>query len=243
MSQATPFPPAPPRLPGIGGALAVIVLYFALQVGIGSALYLLAPRLPGMNGADLRALLVILTVLASTGLVAWTVRALWPFAWRQAAPPGFGLSRAGAAPYYALAVLLGLALPVFGSWLTQWLARGHAVSQDIKELGGTVSLGLRLPLALLVATVGPLVEELLFRGLLLSALLRRVPAGWAVAASSLLFALVHLPDLGFLWYAVPNLALLAAVLAWLRLRSGSLWPAVLAHGVNNLLALAAWFTG
>jgi membrane protease YdiL (CAAX protease family) len=52
---------------------------------------------------------------------------------------------------------------------------------------------------------------------------------------------VHLPDLGFLWYAVPNLALLAAALAWLRLRSGSLWPAVVAHGMNNLLVVVAWF--
>jgi uncharacterized protein len=27
----------------------------------------------------------------------------------------------------------------------------------------------------------------------------------------------------------------------LRLRSGSIWPAVVAHGANNLLAVLGWF--
>jgi hypothetical protein len=40
---------------------------------------------------------------------------------------------------------------------------------------------------------------------------------------------------------LPDLALLALLLAWLRLRSGSIWPAVLAHGLNNLLGVASWF--
>ena len=63
----------------------------------------------------------------------------------------------------------------------------------------------------------------------------------AIGLSAGLFGLVHLPDLGYLWYAVPNLMLLGIGAAWLRLRSASLWPAVLAHGTNNLLAVAGWF--
>ncbi|TAL90510.1 MAG: CPBP family intramembrane metalloprotease, partial [Rhodanobacter sp.] len=38
-----------------------------------------------------------------------------------------------------------------------------------------------------------------------------------------------------------DLLLLALALAWLRLRSESIWPSVIAHGANNLLAVAAWF--
>jgi membrane protease YdiL (CAAX protease family) len=59
--------------------------------------------------------------------------------------------------------------------------------------------------------------------------------------TSALFALVHLSGLQFHWYAVPQLFLLALLLAWLRLHSGSIWPAVVAHGSNNLLAVAVWF--
>ena len=245
------------RLPHLSSAVGMIVLYFALQfaasglVGLGLG-YVLGVSTPGpanvaariravLARPDTNALMVILTLLLAASVTVVLVRRLWPAAWSHGVPPGLGLTRPGRPIFYLAAVLLGLALPVAGGWLTRWVAHGHEVTQDVKQIGGAASLALRLPLALLVVSLGPLVEELLFRGALLSALLRRMHAGWAVAVSSLLFACVHLPDLGFLWYAVPNLALLGAVLAWLRLRSGSLWPAVVAHGMNNLLAVAAWF--
>jgi len=254
-------PSLPPgvRPPGIGEALGMIVLYFVLQLALSGLLGLLMGALTGIGrrgrsaavvGAQLRelfaqpdanALLVILTLLITAGVMLWLLRRRWPVLWSHAQPPGFGLTRSGRPLFYAAAVVCGLALPIIGSWLTQWLAHGHEVTQDIKQLGGATSLALRIPLVLVVISAGPLVEELLFRGLLLSALLQRMPVRWAVAASSLLFACMHLPELGWLWYAVPSLALLAAVLAWLRLYTGSLWPAVVAHGVNNLLAVVAWF--
>ena len=74
----------------------------------------------------------------------------------------------------------------------------------------------RLPLALIAVVVGPLVEELLFRGVLLSALLRRLSTGWAVLLCSVLFGAVHLEGLSYSWYALPNLMLLAIALCWLR---------------------------
>ena len=245
------------RLPHLGSAIGMIVLYFALQflasglVGLGLG-FVLGLSGTGPVGAasrvqaalaqpDTNALMVILTLLLAASVTVVLVRRLWPAAWSHGAPPGLGLTRPGRPAFYLAAVLLGLALPITGGWLTRWLAHGHEVTQDVKQIGGAASLALRLPMALVVVSLGPLVEELLFRGALLSALLRRMHTGWAVTVSSLLFACVHLPDLGFLWYAVPNLALLAAVLAWLRLRSGSLWPAVVAHGVNNLLAVVGWF--
>lgn len=245
------------RLPHLASAVGMIVLYFALQfaasglvgLGLGFALGVSGSGAAGIGARiravlaqpDTNALMVILTLLLSASVTVALVRRLWPAAWSHGAPPGLGLTRPGRPLFYLAAVLLGLALPIAGGWLTRWVAHGHEVTQDVKQIGGAASLALRLPLALLVISLGPLVEELLFRGALLSALLRRMHTGWAVAVSSLLFACVHLPDLGFLWYAVPNLALLGAVLAWLRLRSGSLWPAVVAHGMNNLLAVAAWF--
>lgn len=252
-------PPLAMRAPGIAAALGLLALYFLLQLLVGGVVGLLiglTSRLsdhgPGavhtmtqmralLAQPDIGAMMVICTLLVSTAIVLLLARWLWPASWSLARPPGFGLAQRGHLAFYPLALLLGLALPVLGSWLTQWLAHGHAVPQDIKQLGSATSLELRIPLVLVVVSVGPLVEELLFRGVLLSALLQRMRAGWAVAISSLLFACVHLPDLGYFWYAIPNLALLAVVLAWLRLKSGSLWPAVIAHGTNNLLAVVAWF--
>jgi membrane protease YdiL (CAAX protease family) len=132
-------------------------------------------------------------------------------------------------------------MPPLGGGLTQWLAHGHDVTQNVQELSRHASSRLRLPLAMVAVTVGPMAEELMFRGVLLSALLQRLPRATSIALCALLFGVVHLAGLDFQWYALPNLALLAAALCWLRLQSASLWPAILAHGVYNLFALVALF--
>ncbi|MBA2077958.1 CPBP family intramembrane glutamic endopeptidase [Rhodanobacter sp. PCA2] len=245
--------PSPSRLPGLRGALGLIAVYFLLQMATGflAALLLgLGHRLlhPGMPAdlptliaqPDVSSALVIVTLCGAALGTLWLARTRWPELWSRAEPPGFGFV-APATVYCVAAVALGVLLPLVGGKLTEWLAHGHAVPQDVKQLGSGAGTGLRIALTLAVATIGPVAEELLFRGVLLSALLRRMRAVRAVAVSAVLFALVHLPDLRWLWYAVPNLALLGAALAWLRLRSGSLWPAVIAHACNNLLAMLAMF--
>ncbi|MBD8879413.1 CPBP family intramembrane metalloprotease [Rhodanobacter sp. 7MK24] len=250
----SPMPPASTRLPEIGHALGMIVLYFALQVAIGMLVVLLLGMAIGlahhhaaisdvhaaMADADVKSSLVMIVLLADAAATLWLARRFWPPLWSRAQPPGFGFTVPTAA-WCAVAVVVGLAMPWVGGKLTELIAHGHAVPQDVKQLGGDTSLGFGIALTLVVASAGPLVEELLFRGVLLSALLRRLRTAWAVLVSAVLFALVHLPDLHWLWYALPNLALLGVALAWLRLRSGSLWPAVIAHGCNNLLAMAALF--
>ncbi|MEO6800178.1 MAG: CPBP family intramembrane glutamic endopeptidase, partial [Rhodanobacter sp.] len=156
-------------------------------------------------------------------------------------PPGFGFVLPHRSRFLLLGVVIGLAAPFVGGWLTQWLAHGHPVTQNIQQLGENTPLGWRIPLVLMVVTLGPLVEELLFRGVLLSALLQRWGTSAGVLLSSAAFALAHLPGLNWQVFALPALLLLALALAWLRLRSGSIWPSVIAHGTNNALAVAAWF--
>ena len=244
--------------PGIWYAFGLIALYFALQLAVSGVISLVAGLWVVLRQGDslasvimqgrvwlahsnASAIAVMLTLLVSASLILYLVRRWWPSLWAQTEPPGFGFAPAQNPGLYAAAIALGALMPFVGGMLTQWLAHGHEVSQDIKQLGANISLGLRLPLALLVVTLGPLVEELLFRGVLLSSVARRVGSGWAIVLTAAIFACVHLPDLSFLWYALPNLALLGLVLGWLRVQSGSIWPAVLAHGMNNLLAVVSWF--
>ena len=247
-----------PAAPSLWAALGLIALYFLLQYLVGAVVGLLVGLTVGLlhgfrHGEalaqiqqwlvqpDVNALMVILTLLITASVTLLLARRRWPALWPLPAPPGFGFAAPAQPGYYALAFALGLMLPFLGGLLTQWFAQGHEVSQDIKQLGAAASPLLRFPLALLVVTVGPLVEELLFRGVLFSSALRYAPPGVAMFITAALFACVHLPDLGFLWYALPNLLVLGMVLAWLRVASGSLWPAVLAHAVNNALAVVSWF--
>lgn len=264
-TEAPPLPPVLPpplvpqthaRAPSLWAAAGLIATYFVLQIVVSTLSVLALSTATAFSHAGQRldlaipvtleqpamqALLAMLSLGIAAPLTLWLARRKWPQLWSLTQPPGFGFALPRNLQFLALAMLAGLAAPLLGTLLTQLLAHGHTVSQDIQQLGGSIPLGLRLPLVLVVVSVGPLVEELLFRGVLLSALLQRWHAGWAVAISSLAFALIHLPGLQYQWYALPELALLALVLAWLRLRSGSIWPAVVAHSVNNLLAVLGWF--
>jgi len=77
----------------------------------------------------------------------------------------------------------------------------------------------------------PLSEEPLFRGLILGGFLQRYGSTRAIAYSALLFALIHLNPWQF-----PIGLLAGLLLGWLTVRTGSLWPAVFAHVLNNLSA-------
>lgn len=85
------------------------------------------------------------------------------------------------------------------------------------------------------ATVVPFAEELFFRGLGVRAL-AVLGGGGAVVGTALVFALAH----GLL-VAVPPLFFFALGLGWVRLRSDSVWPGILAHGTYNGLAIILAF--
>ena len=87
---------------------------------------------------------------------------------------------------------------------------------------------------LLVAGLVPLVEELFFRGMVYPLMRARMGALPAIALNALLFALVH-----FVPLLIPGLFVVGMLLAYLRERSGSIWPSVLYHTLQNSLALFA----
>jgi membrane protease YdiL (CAAX protease family) len=256
-----PYPVVPPLPESPNGWVAVgmLVLYFLLQAFVGSVIAaliglgvflfdhgqpvaeIMATIKSLLARPNISVVLVGSAVGGATAIMLWLVRRHWPLLWQRAAVPGFGLAAPRDTSFYAIAIAAGIALPIIGGILTQFLAQGHQVPQDIKQLGANASLAAKLVLMVVAIAIAPLIEELLFRGVLLSAWLKRLNVGWAVACTSLAFALVHLPDLKFLWYGLPNLAMLGAAFAWLRLKSNSLWPAVIAHGMNNLVTTLAWF--
>jgi membrane protease YdiL (CAAX protease family)/uncharacterized RDD family membrane protein YckC len=97
-----------------------------------------------------------------------------------------------------------------------------------------------LPLAIIgVAVVAPLVEEIVFRGMVFGWLRGRTPIAWAVVISAALFSLEHI---GFLQLTL-FLPIFAAglVLATLYHHAGSLWPSMLVHGTFNLVATLVLF--
>jgi uncharacterized protein len=83
-----------------------------------------------------------------------------------------------------------------------------------------------------VALIAPLVEELLFRGLLQKSLSHHMPVWGAIAISAIIFGVMHM-DL----YAMPPLILMGAIFGVIYHLTGSLRVTILLHVLNNAAAV------
>jgi uncharacterized protein len=145
--------------------------------------------------------------------------------------------RAGLAPVGAVLVaglLAAAAALLAGPVVTAVLPGLHDGAAPIDELGLGEGLGADIGTVLVVVGLVPLGEELLFRGVLVSAWTRAGRPRLAVAISAILFGLAH-ATVGPRTMAIT--ALLGLVLAVALLAGRSLGAPVLAHAIVNGTAL------
>lgn len=113
---------------------------------------------------------------------------------------------------------------------------GAPEQQDIaRELGLDAGVLTASASVILIAIVAPISEELFFRGMFFGGLRGRMSFLPAALISAAVFGSLHLPTGSS---TVLPLILFGFVLAWVYERSGSLWPAIILHVINNSLALA-----
>lgn len=132
-----------------------------------------------------------------------------------------------------LALLLELA---FALAILRILRPGLLESSD--ELIGHGNLNGDPILILTVVVVGPVIEELFFRGLLLQGLQRSLGRTTAIAGSAVLFGIAHLAD-GFVEnvISIGNGVLVGLLLGWLFVRYENLGITIAAHATINAGAL------
>jgi membrane protease YdiL (CAAX protease family) len=94
----------------------------------------------------------------------------------------------------------------------------------------------RIWIALLAVFTAPVVEELVYRGVLYSSLRPRVGLNWAVAIVTLLFSAVHFPQYWGAWGGLAGLTLLSLALTVVRASTRSIFPCIVIHTLNNLVA-------
>ena len=164
-----------------------------------------------------------------SALVVWfvvTSRGRRPF-WQTL---GWTWPRSLAPPLGPL--LIGfLAIALFGiGYIITSLVGGSETQLDLIIRS---SYKARFATAFLAAVTGPLVEELIYRGVLYPALQRAFGALWAVVAVSALFTGVHV----FQYYnnlgVIAVIALLSIALTLLRAATGTLLPSYVMHLVFN----------
>jgi len=160
-----------------------------------------------------------------------------------------GLLARGEASWWLL--LLAVALAVGTGVAT--MAASHLLG--LQELAAPTDLADVVVVALVAVVIGGLLnalpEEATFRGVFLRSFDSAWGPRWAVAASGILFGLAHLPNVALSWeltgatlaVRLVHLAAVGALLAWVVLRTGTIWVAVLWHAGTNQVGVMAELFG
>ena len=142
-----------------------------------------------------------------------------------------------------------------------------AAPLGIGPAGAVLAVILTLTYGVIQSAASATGEEIGWRGLLVPALAERMPFGAMLLVSGLIWAAWHMPLILFAdynsgapwWVAVACFTVMivstGALAAWLRLKSGSFWPAALLHACHNAViqwvldpmtvetGRSAWFAG
>ena len=99
-----------------------------------------------------------------------------------------------------------------------------------KLLADRTSLAL---IAVFGVTLGPLCEELIFRGFLQPLLVRSLGPAPGIVLAALPFGLLHLPEYGNSWRHGLLIAAAGVMFGWVRQRTGSTKASAIVHGAYN----------
>jgi uncharacterized protein len=263
-ASAVPPPPLPPTIPAVAAVadrrplagfvfdlLLAALLVFGLgiagvaawamaesfRLGLqGRAPAEVAERIGQPGGLALIAISLVSTATAALLLYFWRRRA----SANERAVSARASRRAGT---WGWAAMAGIATFVFSSLATA-LGQQAGIEQVPSNLPLIEAVGDSHPAVLLAFAVllAPAYEELLFRRVLFGRLWAAGRPWLGMALSSAAFASMHeLPGLGHNdWAASVSLwtcyAAMGAAFAWVYRRTGTLWAAIGAHAINNLLA-------
>ena len=226
---------------GIGDAIAAFGV--GLLVSLVAAVFVVDPDHPNRPNT-----LIVLICAQNFAIIAW----LAMVARRKGTGSlrrdfGFTLRRPVAAwfsdvPWFFAGIGLQLAALIPIGILES--VYGHTAQQDVVKTADRAT-GWQIPvLALTIVLLAPLTEELLFRGVLLRSLLRKVSPTVAVLLSAVVFGLVHAlgdPSVGTV-IAMPAIILLGVVSGYQAARTGNLSRSILLHVGFNALSVVFLFT-
>ena len=223
------------RIPGVPWKLRDVILASVLcvPIGVGGSLGLGI----GLARLGLVEEKILAVVLGSTLLPLALIAGAWIFGIRRhgVSPEllGFRPTTATSLGWLPL-VALAIGLSTTGVYALIMEALGIDLLVPDQNLEGLAALdGIeRIPTFAIVGVLAPVAEEIFFRGFLLAALVSVVGGLRGALVSSAVFSAAHF-NIGTL---LP-IFVMGMLLAWLYLRTGSIWPPVVAHAAQNLLAL------
>ncbi len=209
------------------GIVAVIVLSVVEVIPVAIA----DPHLDSL-GAKLVTQAMLAVTLIGTALVAARApgEQLAPFArlgLRRIEPAAIGWTFAALGIYFVYAGVLN--------------ALFATKQEDLaRDLGFDVNVFGAIASGVLIVVAAPLSEEIFFRGFAFAGFRRRLPLAAAATLTGAIFGLAHFGPGNLA--AVGQLAGLGLILCLLYEKTGSLWPPILVHTINNAIAFAVLAT-
>jgi membrane protease YdiL (CAAX protease family) len=228
-----------------------VAVFYTLTLafsGVFNALVLHAGKMDAGN------LLYVTGSMWSPALAAFATKAMFGESIREL-PWRWGSSRYAWLAYlipiaYALPVYLVVWLSGLGAFANLDFIKKTAAQFGWSNFSPELALALFILLTATLGMVGKtsraLGEEIGWRGFLVPELAKVVGFPGVGLISGLMWAAYHYPVLIFadynagtpVWYGLGCFTLMVVadsiILAWLTLRSGSLWPAAILHGSHNL---------
>ena len=240
-----------PRPSFLGPAIATLGAYLGTQGAFGAVVGAFVGVHAGVRAAlahqsfspaDVQSTALapslVLSLLLSSGAV-FALVLLWTRGMgARITSASLGLLRTPRVP-----VLLGLLSGLVVALAALYLSPLLAPEPELEALG-PIAVALSKPgaarvvFAIFAICLAPVVEEVLFRGVLFAGLSQRFSPASSAAIVTALFLAVHVTQYWRYWPALLFVLLLGVILAIARVRFGSIAPGIAAHFSYNLLAVA-----
>lgn len=239
-----PIDPDNPRwgpLAGLGTWVFSVVASIIVPL-IPLLFVLFAKVMNGASEASLREWLessaaVLLLMIATFPAHALILLFCWFVVTGRGKRPFFqslGWNWAGRSAIYWSLVSVGvvIAINLTSNTLLRWLPERPSPFEELLKSSQSV----RIATVLLAILTAPLIEEIVYRGVLFSALRKRLSTTLTVLAVTLIFVGVHVPQYRGAWRTIAGLTLLSLTLTIVRARTASVLPSFLIHLLNNTLS-------
>lgn len=217
----------------VQAVLWVAICFVGAQVLVAVVMALLGEGLRSLASEDTLALLLRLMMLVVMVAALLGMPRLWgeeiprrqlglarPLKWSD-----IGWAIVGVIAAYIASMLLA----VVAQWLLVWIDMAEPQNLGLSAL----TPGVEMTMAFMVlVVVGPIVEEVVFRGYLYGRLQALHVRFWArTLLVSGLFAVAH-----WQWNVALDVFALSVIMCLLREKTGSLWPSIVMHMIKNGVA-------
>ena len=233
---AARWPAWPPWFAGVGFLVGVSgALLFAVLFGVVATLFGADPE------GESPTFVVVGTLAQGLAFVATAVF----FASRVAKPRPWHFGLRGTRFWPAVGwAALGVVCFYFLTAIYAALVQPDAEQGTVEALGGDDGTFGLIVAGLMVIAVAPVVEEIFFRGFFYRALRTRLSIWIAATIDGVLFGLIHYSGDGVDGLLIlPPLALLGLIFCLVYERTGSLFPVIGMHALNNMVAFSVQADG